>query len=183
MKGIVFNLLEQVIVRHFSEDVWDGLLDRHGLAGAYTSVGSYPDCEFQALVRSASEALGLSVNESVRWFGRRATPILAERYSQFFNAHKDARSFVLSVNSIIHPEVRKIYPDAHCPDFDFEDREDGSLLMGYSSRRKLCELAHGFILGAADHYGQSVDLTHESCMHMGDPTCRMNIVFHAAPPH
>lgn len=183
MKGILFNLLERVVVRHLSEDVWDSLLDRHGLAGAYTSVGSYPDCEFQDLAQSAAEALGLSVNETVRWFGRRATPILAERYAHFFHAHKDARSFILSVNSIIHPEVRKIYPDAHCPDFVFEDREDGSLLMGYRSQRKLCELAHGFILGAADHYGQSVDVRHESCMHRGDQTCRLNLIFQTAQTH
>ena len=43
MKGVVFNLLEQLVARDFGEDTWDALLDASGLEGAYTSLGSYPD--------------------------------------------------------------------------------------------------------------------------------------------
>ena len=30
MKGVVFNLLEQVVVREYGENVWDDLLDATG---------------------------------------------------------------------------------------------------------------------------------------------------------
>jgi hypothetical protein len=43
VKGIVFNLLEQVVSRDYGEDMWDDLLSAAGLVGAYTSLGSYPD--------------------------------------------------------------------------------------------------------------------------------------------
>lgn len=177
MKGIVFNLLEQSVARRFSEDVWDNLLERSGLSGAYTSLGGYPDSEFRVLLESTSVLLGTSPADALRWLGREATPILAERYPNFFKLHNDARSFVLSVNSVIHPEVRKVYPTADCPNFGFEDCEDGSLLMTYRSQRKLCDLAHGFIQGAADHYNQRLEIRHVNCMHKGDPSCILRLRF------
>jgi len=42
MKGIVFNLLEEVVTTHHGSDTWDLLLDTARLDGAYTSLGSYP---------------------------------------------------------------------------------------------------------------------------------------------
>lgn len=176
MKGVVFNLLEEVVSRHHGETVWDTLLDAAGLPGSYTSLGSYPDEQMEQLVLAASSALGLPPAKVLRWFGREAMPLLAARYPVFFNAQKSLCPFILSVNSIIHPEVRKLYAGAHCPNFHFEDAPDGTLLMQYSSRRKLCYLAHGFIEGAAAHYAESVDVTHLQCMHEGDTKCLLRIV-------
>lgn len=177
MKGILFNLLESAVERRFSQEMWDNILERTGLSGAYTSLGSYPDREFELLLGSISEVLKTTPSEALRWFGRGAIPALAERYPGFFSPHRDARSFVLSVNSIVHPEVRKIHQGADCPHFGFEDREDGSLLMTYTSQRKLCDLAHGFIEGSADHYQQRLELHHTACMHKGDPSCILSLRF------
>ena len=175
MKGIVFNLLEQVVVKHHGEAAWDALLDKTGLSGAYTSLGSYPDEEIGALVTAGSEALGKPPADILRWFGREAMPLLAGHYPAFFTPHATTRSFVASVNSIIHPEVRKLYAGAGCPHFHFEDGADGALLLGYNSSRRLCALAHGFIEGAADYFGEQVLVDHPLCMHRGDATCQLAI--------
>jgi hypothetical protein len=178
MKGVVFNLLEQVVVGKYGESVWDDLLDATGLSGAYTSLGSYPDEEIEKLVMAASTALNVPPNQVLRWFGREAMPLLAGHYPVFFSPHKNARSFVMSVNNIIHPEVRKLYAGAGCPHFQFEEAPDGTLLMGYNSARKLCALAHGFIEGAGDQYGQTMIVEHPRCMHKGDPGCTLSIRAH-----
>ncbi|MBV9784229.1 MAG: heme NO-binding domain-containing protein [Acidisphaera sp.] len=175
MKGVVFNLLEEVVTRHHGEAVWDTLLDEAGLAGSYTSLGSYPDGEMQQLVLAASSALSLKPAAVLRWFGREAMPLLAGRYPAFFDAHQSVMPFILSVNGIIHPEVRKLYSGAHCPNFSFEETPDGALLMGYDSPRRLCGLAHGFIEGAANHYDQAIEVAHLQCMHQGDPRCLLRI--------
>ena len=175
MKGIVFNLLEQVVVASHGEAAWDALLDKTGLPGSYTSLGSYPDEEVLALVMAGSEALGKPPGEILRWFGREAMPLLAGHYPAFFKPHATTRSFVASVNSIIHPEVRKLYTGAGCPHFHFEDGADGALLLGYNSARRLCALAHGFIEGAADYFGETVKVEHPLCMHRGDARCQLAI--------
>ena len=53
-------------------------------------------------------------------------PLFAVRYPQFFEPHDCTRSFVLTLNDIIHPEVRKLYPGADVPEFDFGIRDEPS---------------------------------------------------------
>ena len=177
MKGIVFNLLEEVVTRVHGEAVWDALLDAAQLDGAYTSLGSYPDEQMGKLVEAASNALNVPPGDVLRWFGKEAMPSLARRYPGFFRGHGSSRPFILSVNQIIHPEVRKLYPGADVPLFDFSDAPDGALMMGYRSPRKLCALAQGFIEGAAAHFHESVAVEHQACMHDGDAECRLRLAF------
>src|SRR5437868_4752728 len=138
MKGVVFNLLEQTVTQEYGEDAWDALLDAAGLEGAYTSLGSYPDADLMKLVGAASAMLTQPSGAIVKWFGRSAIPLMAERYPQFFTPHQSTRSFVLTLNDVIHPEVRKVYPGADVPVFDFDMSSDDVLVMGYHSKRKMC---------------------------------------------
>ena len=177
MKGIVFNLLEQLVARDYGEDTWDALLDASGLEGAYTSLGSYPDGDFVKLVSAASDALALPVDDVVSWLGRNAVPLFAVRYPQLFEPHDCTRSFVLTLNDIIHPEVRKLYPGADVPEFEFGIRDDDRLVMGYRSPRKLCSFAEGLLLGAADHYRERLAIEQPSCMKRGDDQCVLEIAF------
>ncbi|MEC5180806.1 heme NO-binding domain-containing protein [Arthrobacter sp. CG_A4] len=182
MKGIIFNLLEEVVIQHHGEDTWDDLLDGAGFSGSYTSLGSYPDEDALRLVSLAAESLNSTPFDILRWFGQEAMPLLAVRYPGYFRGHATTRPFVLSVNSIIHPEVRMIYPGADVPTFGFRDEPDGSLEMTYSSARRLCALAHGFLEGAAAHYGETVDFDQLQCMNLGAASCVCRVTFHGAKP-
>ncbi|AMM31906.1 Heme NO binding domain protein [Sinomonas atrocyanea] len=180
MKGIIFNLLEEAVVERHGADAWDGLLDGLGLDGVYTSLGSYPDAEVYQIVEGAGRLAGLSPAEALRWFGREAMALMAGRFPAYFSAHTTALPFLLSVNSMIHPEVRKIYPGADVPTFGFRTEPSGALLMAYTSPRRLCALAHGFIDGAAAHFGETAQVDHLECMHRGDSECLCRVTFRAA---
>ncbi|PYI89760.1 MAG: heme NO-binding protein [Verrucomicrobia bacterium] len=182
MKGIIFNLLQEIVEQEYGEKTWDALLAAAKLEGAYTSLGSYPDADLMKLVAAASAALGQPPDDIVRWVGRKAVPLLAAKYPKFFQPHHSTRSFVLTLNQIIHPEVRKLYPGADVPEFDFGTSSDEVLLMGYQSPRRLCAFAEGLIEGAADHYGERVDFEHLKCMKRGDPKCVFRISFHKDSP-
>ena len=177
MKGIVFNLLEEAVSRDYGEDVWDALLEAAEVDGAYTSLGSYPDENLMRLVGAASSALDMPAHDVVRWFGLNAMPLLASRYPQFFEPHESARSFVLTLNSIIHPEVRKLYPGADVPVFDYDTSSEDVLVMGYASRRRMCAFAEGLIDGAAAHYGERAVIQQPRCMTRGDDRCVLEISF------
>lgn len=175
MKGIIFNLLEDVVVAAHGDAVWDELLDQADLNGIYTSLGSYDDAEMMQLVSAAGTALSLSDDEVLRWFGQRAIPGMVNRWPAFFAAHQQTIPFLRTLNSVIHPEVRKLYAGAYCPHFDFTSPADGSLMIGYRSPRQLCGLAHGFILGAGDHYGEAVTVEHLECLHGGSDRCLISV--------
>jgi hypothetical protein len=176
MKGIIFNLLEEVLSEEFGESAWDQLLDKVGVDGAYTSLASYPDVELMGLLEGLPALSGLRGNDLLRWFGRASMPVLAERYPVFFKGHASTRSFLLTLNNIIHPEVRKLYPGADVPVFDFDPvgdapAADDTMVVGYRSARKLCALAEGFIQGAAEIFGEEVRVEQPLCMNQGDERC------------
>ena len=173
MKGIVFDLFEQAIVRQHGEDAWDDLLAQAGLVGAYTSLGSYADAEFGRLVEGASAMFRMDPQETIRWFGRESMPRLAAAYPEFFTPHVSTRPFLLTLNDIIHPEVRKVYPGADVPWFAIGETADGDLVMGYDSRRRLCAFAEGLIQGAAAQYGEPVRIEQPACMLRGDDACSL----------
>lgn len=179
MKGVVFNTLEHVVVRDFGEDAWDDLLDAAGADGAYTSLGSYDDTDLYALAGAAAERFGMTGDEVVRWFGVNALPVFATTYPHFFSTQTSARNFVLSLNEIIHPEVRKLYPGADVPEFDFDTSAgaDGPLRMTYRSARRLCSFAEGLLEGAGTHFGEEATVTQPSCMKRGDDACVLEVSF------
>jgi hypothetical protein len=175
VKGIVFNLLEEVVRREHGERAWDDLLAAAGSDGIFTSLGNYPDERMFALVGAASSALNQPPEHVVRWFARHCIPLLAAKYPQFFEPHASTRPFLLTLNEIIHPEVRKLYPGAQVPEFDFDTSDDQVLVMGYRSPRKLCAFAEGLIQGAAAHYGEQVEIEQPRCMHRGDAKCLLRV--------
>jgi hypothetical protein len=177
MKGILFNLLADVVRREHGENTWDLLLDTAGLDGAYTSLGNYPDSDMMKLVAVASSVLKVPPDDVVRWFGRASLPLLAQQFPDFFRPHRDTRSFLLTLNDLIHPEVRKLYPGAEAPHFDYDTSSDDVLLMGYVSTRHLCAFGEGLIEGAAAHFNEQVRLDQPQCSKRGDPKCIFRISF------
>jgi heme-NO-binding protein len=130
LKGIIFNVFEQLVARDRGEDAWDRLLE----------------------------------------------PVFAERYPGFFEPHQTTLEFLLTLNEIIHPEVRKLYPGAEVPVFD-HSVSDHRLTMGYKSDRKLCMFAEGLIEGAAAHYEEELTVKQPTCMNRGDERCVLEISF------
>lgn len=158
MKGVIFNAVEEAVVNLYSEDVWDDLLDAAGVSGRYTSLGSYDDAELIALVEAAVEMTGIDATELVKVLGRHSFPHLASRYPDLVDESAGTHDFLRRVNDIIHPEVLKLHPDATPPQFEFEDRPDGSLRVTYHSVRKLGVLAQGLMYGAADKFNEDIEI-------------------------
>ncbi len=181
MKGIIFNLLEEVVNKQLGEDAWDAILEGGAAEGAYTSLGNYHDEEFARLIGALSERTGRNCREALKWFGHCSMPYLAQRYPELFSSHKSLRSFLLSLNDVIHAEVRKLYPGADVPIFEFETPAGAAahdtLLIHYRSKRRLCQLAEGFIVGAADHYKERVVVTQPNCMLDGAVACQIHCLF------
>lgn len=175
MKGIIFNLFEQVVADEHGEDAWDDILESAGLDGVYTSLGNYPDSHLAKLIHRAAARFDRPPDDVLRLLGAKAIPLLARRYPIFFEGHQTARTFLLTLNDVIHPEVRKLYPGADVPDFSYDTASTHSLTMTYSSSRRLCALAEGLIAGSAGHFHEHARIAQAECMHRGDARCVFRI--------
>ena len=177
MKGIIFNLLEERVEDEGGPAAWDGLLDSAEVDGGYSAIGDYPTTELSALVGARARTLGLSDLEALRDFGHGALLSLAVKFPGFFTPHDTTRDFLLTLNDVIHPQVRKLHATARPPEFDFTVIGDDQLRMVYRSERRLCGMAEGMIAGAADHFGEVVDIVQDQCVLSGDDTCVLHCTF------
>lgn len=173
MKGIIFNVAEQVVTDLYGEDDWDSILASAELEDAYTSLGNYDDSEIAAIIAAASVLLEVEIEETWRIIGRYMLPLLARRIPTVTGQFDDARQFLLSVNDIIHPEVKLLYPDSIPPVFEFTDTDAG-LLVRYQSTRGLTTLAEGLILGCGDLFGETVTVETMNCDSSTDCTFRVS---------
>jgi hypothetical protein len=78
VKGIVYNLLEEIVSAEHGEDTWDALVAAASVDGVCASLGSYTDEDLQRLVAAVSQ----SPDEVVRWFGRRTMSLFAQHYGE-----------------------------------------------------------------------------------------------------
>jgi hypothetical protein len=177
MKGIIFNVVEDAVVAEHGEDAWESVLDAAGLDGSWTSVGMYPDEDLLALVDAGSTVLGVPRADLLRHLGHVCLLGLARRYPQFLEPHEATRPFLLTLNEVIHPEVRKLHPDARPPEFWFDETDPDTLLMHYESSRRLCLLAEGMVQGAASCFGERASVTQLACVHEGADRCVLAIGF------
>lgn len=171
MKGIIFNLVEDAFVADHGERLWDEVLDESGVSGHYTALGTYPTNDLMALVAAGARRLEMSEADLLRGIGRRAIKGLAAHSPRFFEPHNSVTPFLLTLNDVIHVEVRKLHVDSDPPAFWFEQVAPESLVVNYRSRRQLCSLAEGMIEGAAGLFDQSAAMVHQECTHHGANHC------------
>ena len=82
MKGVLFNVVEEVVDETLPEGTWDRALDSVGVRGAYTSLGNYPDEQAVQIVGSISEQSGLPVPDVLRHAGQHGFGHLIERHPE-----------------------------------------------------------------------------------------------------
>jgi hypothetical protein len=181
VKGIIFNIIEDVVRTQYGEDRWDSILEDAGVRGAYTSLGTYPDSELAAIAGAAGAQMGITPEQVIRDVGVAGLAGFAARYPEFFTP-VNLRAFLLALNEIIHPEVRKLYPGAQVPMFTFVSLGPTTLDLAYSSRRAMCALAEGLIIRAGQWYGEPIELTQPECVHRGDAKCVLHVTGLAVQP-
>ena len=175
MKGVIFNLVEDVVRGEHGDDFWDGVVDQTGVSGAYTSLGTYADSELDALADGVGRKVGAEPFAVVRHVGHEGIAMLAERYPEFFTPHSDVRSFLLSLNTVVHPEVRRLFPGAQVPEFAHRAPSPDVLELVYTGARSRCDLAEGLIVGAGSYYGQPLEVTQPECTRRGDEACVLRV--------
>ena len=178
MTGIIFNLLEEAVTRRFGAGAWAEMLATVDVGG-YLPFDKYPDDEFFRLLGALPVAPEMDAEERLRWFGRAAVPLLAERYPLIFAPHRSAESFLLTLNAILHPGGRAP-ADVEAGPLDLEVLEvepPGGLVLGYRSARRLCALAEGFVTGTAEYYGEAVQIQQPRCMLHGEERCALVCTF------
>ncbi len=177
MTGIIFNLLEEAVVRRYGQGAWRQMLAHLG-TGGYLPFDRYPEEDLFTLLEALPVEAETSSPDRLRWFGRAAVPLLADRYPVIFRPHSSAASFLLTLNVIMHPSGPPESAVGGPLDLEvLESGPDADLVLGYRSTRRMCAMAEGFVAGAADYYGERVRITQPRCMLDGEDRCALVCTF------
>lgn len=163
MKGIVFTEFIEMVEDKFSFDIADQIIEDADLesGGVYTAVGNYDHGEMLQLVGNLSEQTNVCPAMLVHTYGEHLFGQLAKLYPNFFETVDNALEFLASVDQYIHVEVRKLYPDAELPDFQYEDITEDSMVMLYKSSRPFADLAEGMIKSCIEHFKEKISVERE----------------------
>ncbi len=154
MKGVVFTEFLDMVDATYSPDVVDDIIEASDLttSGAYTAVGTYPASEMTALLGALSERVDAPIPVLLNTYGEHLFGRFHELYPEFFGEGADALDFLQSIESVIHAEVRKLYPDAQLPSMRVSRVSPDRLELEYASPRGLADLAEGLIQGTLAHF-------------------------------
>ena len=163
MKGMVFTEFLEMVEDTFGWEIAEDIVEESNLpsGGAYTSVGTYDHKEMVTMVVALSEKTGLDIPTLLKAYGKHLFGRFSTLYGTFFEGVSGTFDFLKSIDQYIHVEVRKLYPDAELPKFDYEYPNDETLVMIYSSKRPFADFAEGLLMGCLEHFGESIEIHRE----------------------
>lgn len=163
MKGIIFVEFLEMIDEKFGLEVTEEIVEKSALPskGHYTTVGTYADGEMISLITTLHQKTQIPLPDLLRTFGYYLFNRFTVRYSAMINQFKSGFELLKKIDSYIHVEVQKLYPEAILPKFEFEEISDTELKLFYRSTRKMPDLAEGLIAASMDYYKEDYTITRE----------------------
>jgi len=179
MKGMFFNNFDRYISETYGIEAWETILSESDLESGDVFIGPqvYPDSDFYILLDKAISYLKIEKNELLKDLGRKLFHYYAEYFPDIVDTSINPKQFLLSINDIHQYEVKKLLKVADPPIFTFEDPAPDKVLMTYYSKRKLCPLMEGILLGFSDVFKAPINFTKTACMLKGDEQCSYEITF------
>ena len=162
MKGVVFTQFIELVEEKFGFDTVDEMIEKtEGVSGVYTQAGNYPAQELLALVGTLSQITGVSVADLAFAYGEYLFPVLITIYEEPIKRYNSTFEFIAHVDQVVHPEVKKLYPDADLPEFETVSQTDDELKVIYKSNKPLMPFAKGLMIGCSKHYNENIEVRFE----------------------
>jgi hypothetical protein len=164
MKGIVFTEFLDMVEERYSAELVDRIIEAAQLpsGGAYTAVGTYDHGEIWSLVCELSKVIDVPVPELFRAYGEHLFTRFTVSYPHCLGSAKSAFDVLQRLDSVIHREVRRLYPDAELPRFEIVEHSPSRMVLVYESVRHFGDLAEGLIRACGRHFGENLSLARET---------------------
>lgn len=182
MHGLIFVTWEKYLNERFGEGLLSRYRDVIGEIPARAPLAThvYSDESLLAGVGAASKLTGLQVDTLLREYGRYfiINGLTRHLCAYLLNKVQSGRDLLLTMRDA-HAQMRRT-PDALTPPlFEYEALSSNPLELAviYDSPRKLCPVLYGAFEGAAERYGERVQIVERTCMKRGAAVCRFELRF------
>src|SRR5262245_1791293 len=155
MKGVILNEFTDFAESDFAAALTSRQLS--GPDGGWDANARYDPQALTGLIGRVSSATGIATPEVLRRFGTHLFGRFAALYPVFFLDGTSCLDFLAGIDTAIHGEVQKLYPDAEFPRFECARTTD-RLELTYRSELGLADLAEGLLLGCIAYFGEPMHL-------------------------
>jgi Haem-NO-binding len=185
MHGLIFVTWEKYLSGRVSGMVLQNY--KHALEGKVPgpllASRVYSDDLLLAAVTAASQTSALPVETLLREYGRyfMTNGLTRHLCAYILTRVHSARELLLSMHDS-HQQMSRLPDSLTPPLFQYRTQADkpDELILIYDSPRKLCPVLMGAIEGAAERYGEQVQIVEQTCMNRGDLVCRFALRFSAS---
>jgi hypothetical protein len=160
MKGIVFTGFLEMVEEKYGIETVDEIIQNANLKskGAYTSIGTYNFSEMLQLLQNLSLKTKITNDDLLQVYAEYFFDLLVKDYSEFFKIYNNPLDMLASIESHIHEEVLKIYPDAELPTFEVVDRKENTLILIYKSSRAMYYFGLGLMHKTFEYYNSKATI-------------------------
>ncbi len=174
MHGVVFTELQKFVVSQHGHDGWNALLDKASLGRKiYLPAGEYPDLEIASLVSTASGMTGSSQPEILEAFGEFIVPSLLRMYGHLLKPEWRSLDVIEHTEGTVHAVVRVSDASAKPPKLQARREGPDTVVLVYTSPRKMCALAIGIGRGVAKCFKETLSIRQTQCMLKGAQFCEI----------
>lgn len=185
MHGLIFVTWEKYLGERYGEALLTRYREEIGETAATSPLASrtYSDDVLLAGVTAACKLTGVTLDTILWEYGRYFifNGLTSHLCAYLLSKVNNGRDLLLMMRKA-HAQMRRLPDGLTPPLFEYEAISSSPLELSlvYDSPRHLCSLLWGAIEGAAQRYGQRVQVIEVSCMKQGAPVCRFDMRF--TPP-
>lgn len=163
MKGIVFTEFLDLVEDKFGLEMVDTIISKSKLEseGVYTSIGTYSFSEMLQLLTHLSNYTEISIDNLLLVYGEHFFSVIERNYPQFLKMYDDPIMMLASIESHIHVEVQKIYPNAELPTFEVLDKTKNSIELLYKSSRAMHYFGMGLINKTFQYFKMTAKIVYD----------------------
>lgn len=161
MKGVIVKCVEELIKTKFGQSKWEEILEKTGLDKKAVFVVSQdvPDETIMKVIDVIGKVLGLTRQQVFEAFADYWTMTFAPKvYPMYYKGKNNAKEFILAMDKV-HENTAKTVPGAKPPRFDYEWKDDKTLIMTYKSHRNLLDLVIALVQSVGKYYKENLKVT------------------------
>lgn len=161
MKGVIVMCLASLVTEKFGKPKWEATLEKAGLPRTtfFLATQDIEDAVAMKIIGSACEVLNITMEQAAMAFGDYWVNEFAVKiYQPFYRGPKSAKEFLLNLDKV-HVVTTQTVANAHPPRFDYDWKDEKTLIMTYKSPRGLIDFFIGLAHGVGKHFNEELKIT------------------------
>lgn len=161
MKGAIVQCIGDLVKSNFGNDKWEMTLETAGMSKTsfFTPIQNVDDEKVMKIIGSVCKVANISSAQAADAFGDYWVNVYAPKlYGSYFKGANNSKELLLKMDDI-HDKVTKNIPNALPPRFEYEWKNDKTLILKYKSKRGLIDILLGLVKGVGKYYKEDLKVT------------------------